>query len=92
MARVSPRTIEEIPLATGVSTLVVKRRLSEVRSISAPHSRFGLPQREVLEIQEREQEWRDFWTLWRFLENPDLRPAVLDLRGCRVRLQKVVGM
>ncbi len=91
LAELSPREIEEIPLSEGLSTLVVKRRLSEVSRVAASTAHADPPRREVREIEERERGWQDFSLLWRFLEDPGARPSALDLRGIRVRLEEVVS-
>ncbi|MEE8142792.1 MAG: hypothetical protein V3T77_06805 [Planctomycetota bacterium] len=88
--RHSPRTIEDIPLSRGASTVVVKRRIRTVSRVHKIIEHFHPPAREVQQIQEREQQWRAFAVLWRFLEDPEARPPALDYRGVRVRLEALV--
>jgi hypothetical protein len=91
LAKLSPRIIEEIPLATGASATVLRRVLHDVRQVSPEALHEGLPERQVAEIEGREKRWREFWVLWRFFEDPETRPSFLDLRGVRIRLEEVAG-
>ncbi len=91
LGRAGAAVVEEVTVPSGGESTVLRRELDRVTNLDDT-SRFPAhPAAEAAAIEDAEREWRSFDVLWSYLVDSERRPAGLDAREARVRLEPLMS-